>query len=107
MSLDHALVSHSGTQFTGVTDIALAAIGRQRRVTLAVNSFLVLPQILNASDLMAVVPERLANLAVGLTRMAPPLAIAGFSNTLVWHERSHRDPGHRWLRALLLDTLSN
>lgn len=103
-TLDHALVSHSGTQFHGVTDDALAAIGRHRRVTLAVNSFLVLPEILRSSDLIAVVPQRLAQYTTGLVQLAPPVAIAGFSKVLAWHERSHRDPGHRWLRALLFNT---
>lgn len=104
-ALDHALVSHSGKVFSGVTDDALAAMGRQRRVTLAVNSFLVLPDILLSSDLVAVVPRRLAGSAKGLKAVPPPVAVAGFSKTLVWHERSHRDPGHRWLRALLFRTL--
>ncbi|PRD16872.1 LysR family transcriptional regulator [Pantoea coffeiphila] len=104
-ALDHALVSHSGREFRGVTDQALASLGRQRRVTLAVNSFLVLPQILRNSDLIAVVPRRLAESADGLMQVAPPVPVKGFSKTLVWHERSHRDPGHRWLRALLFTTL--
>lgn len=103
-ALDHALVSHSGTEFFGVTDEALAAIGRQRRVMLAVNSFLVLPEILRNSDMIAVVPQRLAKQDDGLIQLAPPLAIKGFSKTMVWHERSHRDPAHRWLRSLLLTT---
>lgn len=106
-ALDHALVSHSGTRFRGVTDDALAALGRQRRVTLAVNSFLVLPEILRSSDLVAVVPQRLAQHTHGLIQLTPPLAITGFSKTLTWHERSHRDPGHRWLRALLFNTLTH
>lgn len=106
-ALDHALVSHSGTQFRGVTDEALAAVGRQRRVTLAVSSFLVLPEILRSSDLIAVVPQRLAASAPDLVQMVPPVTLSGFSKTVAWHERSHRDAGHRWLRALLFATLSS
>ncbi|MBP2156549.1 LysR family transcriptional regulator [Erwinia rhapontici] len=106
-ALDHALVSHSGTQFRGVTDEALATLGRERRVTLAVNSFLVLPEILRSSDLIAVVPQRLALHTHGLIQLAPPLTIVGFSKSVVWHERSHRDPGHRWLRTLLLKMLTH
>ncbi|MFK3798929.1 hypothetical protein [Pseudomonas sp. NPDC088444] len=34
----------------------------------------------------------------------PPLAIPGFSKTLAWHERTHRDAGHQWLRSVVLDT---
>lgn len=42
---NHALVSWPGRNFHGVSDQALAAIGRARRVTLSVCSFLVLPEI--------------------------------------------------------------
>lgn len=103
-ALDHALVSYTGGKFAGVTDQALAAMGRQRRVTLSVNSFLMLPEVLRSSDLIAVTPRRLATDACGLVIRIPPLDIKGFTKTVAWHERSHRDPGHRWLRALLFNS---
>lgn len=103
-SLDHALVSWSGGLFTGVTDAALARLGRQRRVALSVASFLVLPEILRASDLLAVVPRRLIRDGEGLTLLAPPLEIPGFTKVAAWHERTDRDPAHRWVRELLFET---
>jgi DNA-binding transcriptional LysR family regulator len=103
-ALDHALVSSSGGAFQGVTDQALARIGRSRRVTVSVSSFLVLPEILMASDLIAVVPRRLATKSNGLIMLEPPVDIPGFSKTVAWHERTHHDPGHKWLRSLLFDT---
>ncbi|TFY85355.1 LysR family transcriptional regulator [Pseudomonas nabeulensis] len=102
-ALDHVLVSSSGGAFAGVTDQALARVGRSRRVMLSVTSFLVLPEILRSSDLIAVVPRRLASHAQGLVVLEPPLEIPGFCKTLAWHERTHHDPGHRWLRTLLID----
>lgn len=102
---DHALVSYVGGNFQGVTDDALAALGRSRRVTLSVCSFLVLPEILRVSDLISVVPQRLAMNLAGLAVLPPPLKIAGFSKIMVWHERTHRDAGHRWLRELLRSTM--
>lgn len=103
-ALDHALVSYGGGQFAGVTDTALAALGRQRRVQLSLTSFLVLPEILRHSDLIAVVPQRLVGHAEGLAVLEPPLPIPGFTKTAAWHERSHRAPAHRWLRQLLFTT---
>lgn len=102
---DHALVSYDGGQFSGVTDTALAAIGRQRRVTLSVCSFLVLPEILRVSDLISVVPSRLARHATGMKTMSPPLPIPGFTKSVAWHERTHRDPAHLWLRERLFNTV--
>lgn len=102
---DHALVSYLGGNFSGVTDEALASLGRTRRVTLSVCSFLVLPEILRVSDLISVVPKRLTHDLPGLTVLPPPLDIQGFSKIVVWHERTHRDAGHRWLRDLLFSTV--
>jgi DNA-binding transcriptional LysR family regulator len=103
-ALDHALVSYTGGGFRGVTDEALERHGKHRRVTLSVKSFLVLPEILRASDLVAVVPRRLLNGIHGLVLLDPPVEIPGFTKVAVWHERTHRDPGHRWLRELLYKT---
>ncbi|MEM5338213.1 LysR family transcriptional regulator [Paraburkholderia azotifigens] len=102
--LDHALVSYSGGSFRGVTDDALARLGRERRVTVSVTSFLVLPRILKSSDLIAVVPERLVARSQGLATLEPPLEIPGFTKTVAWHERTHRAPAHRWVRELLFRT---
>lgn len=103
-ALDHVLVSPAGGGFSGVTDSALASIGHARRVVTSVTSFLVLPEILLASDLVAVVPLRLALHQPGLALMDPPVAIPGFSKTLAWHERTHHDPAQRWVRELLVQT---
>jgi DNA-binding transcriptional LysR family regulator len=101
-ALDHVLVSPAGGSFEGVTDTALAKIGRARRVMLSVTSFLVLPEILSTGDQIAVVPRRLAIHQEGLAIMEPPVPIPGFSKTLAWHERTHHDVGQRWVRALVV-----
>lgn len=101
-ALDHALVSFTGGAFTGITDEALARVGRSRRVCLSVKNFLVLPDIIRDSDLVAVVPSRLVLGLPGLVCVGPPVDVPGFTKVLAWHERSHRDAGHRWLRELLV-----
>lgn len=103
-ALDHALVAYAGGGFRGVTDEALARLGRSRRVVLSVGSFLILDEILRASDLVAVVPRRLAAGVTGLAMMEPPVEVAGFSKVVAWHDRIHRDPAHIWLRDLLFET---
>lgn len=103
-ALDHALVSYAGERFWGVTDDALAKIGRERHVALSVTSFLVLAEILRTTDLISVVPRRLVADAPGLINFEPPIDIPGFTKLAVWHERTHRHPGHQWARALLFET---
>mgnify|MGYP003348518363 CR=1 FL=1 len=56
---DHALVSYDGDPFEGATDRALVGMGLQRRVVASVGSFLMLPELLRRTDLIAVAPERL------------------------------------------------
>ena len=101
----HVLVSPTLGRFVGPTDQALAAVGRTRRVVLSVPGFLILPELLQTGDLIAVVPERvLRGRLAGLRTFAPPLAIPGFSVVAMWHPRLHKDPAHRWLRELLAET---
>ena len=104
-ALDHALVSPAGGGFHGVTDDALEKLGRSRRVTVSVTSFLVLPEILMYSDMIAVVPRRLVEHNIGLSSLKPPIEIPGFTKILAWHERTQRDAGHRWVRSLIVETL--
>lgn len=100
-ALEHAIVSLDTGSFQGVTDDALTSIGRVRRVSLSVPSFLMLLEILRSSDLIAVLPQRLIQLGDGLCVIKPPLPIPGFRKVVAWHERTHHHPAHRWVRALL------
>ncbi len=100
-ALDHALVSLGGDDFSGVTDTALAAIGRSRRVQASLGSFQALADLLRTTDLVTVAPSRLFRHAPGIVAYPPPIDVPGFSKIAVWHERSHRDPTQGWLRALL------
>ena len=103
-ALEHVLVSYEGESFHGVTDDALEQTGRTRHVGLSVSSFLVLPEILGMSDMIAVVPQRMAENRHGMAICPPPLPIAGFTKSMAWHGRTHRHPAQVWLRGLLLET---
>lgn len=101
---DHALVSWSGSEFNGVTDTALQKLGYQRRVSLSVQSFLFLKEVLRTTHLITVVPARLIVPGQGITTREPPLAVPGFTKVAAWHERTHQDPAHQWLRELLFQS---
>ncbi|ORM72664.1 transcriptional regulator [Pantoea deleyi] len=101
---EHILVSTEG-RFAGVTDEVLAQRGRERRVGVSVNSFLVVPDILRVTEMMAVVPARLVPMDSNLAVIPLPVAIPGFTKSMAWHERTHRDPAHQWIRALCLETV--
>lgn len=96
--LEHAIVSPDGGGFHGITDEALARQGLSRRVVLSVPHFLFLLSVLSATDIVAMVPERLIRHTIGLRVVEPPVDVPGFEMVMLWHERSHRDPAHAWLR---------
>jgi DNA-binding transcriptional LysR family regulator len=103
--LEQAIVSPDGGGFSGPTDEALAARGLRRRVVLSVPHFLFLGAVLASTDLVAMLPERIARSQPGLRRVDAPLEVPGFEMTMLWPERLHRDPAHRWLRDFIGDAV--
>lgn len=99
----HLLVAPRGTPGSLVDD-ALAKLGKSRRIGLAVPHFLVVPYIIAQSDLVATLADRVASLfaqTLDLATMPPPLTIPKFRMAASWHERSHHDAPHKWLREQL------
>ncbi|MBC8071328.1 MAG: hypothetical protein IAG13_23585 [Deltaproteobacteria bacterium] len=99
-ALEHALISPLG-RAGGVVDTALAELGLTRRVRILTQHFLVAPFVVARTDLVLTMPERTAReLArhVGLEMITPPIELPTFQVVMLWHERSHDDPAHAWLR---------
>jgi DNA-binding transcriptional LysR family regulator len=101
---DHVVVSPTGGSFEGPTDQALARLNLRRKVRYSVSSFLLLPEILQTDDLVALVPSRLLRENdKRLVMLKPPVAVPGFDVIAVWHPRVDRDAAHRWLRGRLVE----
>jgi DNA-binding transcriptional LysR family regulator len=101
-ALDHIVVSKLGGGFTGPTDAALEAIGHRRTVALSTSGFLIVPEIVSQSDMIAVIPRRIADgWSDRLQVLEPPLHIPGFVITSIWHERTTNHPAQSWLRDRL------
>jgi DNA-binding transcriptional LysR family regulator len=96
--LEHVIVSPDGGGFSGATDKVLAQAGLERRVVLSVPHFLFVISALLQTDLVAMLPERLVRGNPALRVVAAPVDIPGYEMAMLWHERSHRDPAHQWLR---------
>jgi len=99
----HLLVSPFRGDALGPTDEALAAIGRRRSIGLVVPGFSVVGSLLERTDFIAVLPERL----IGMMRhelqaFETPIAVEGFWLDAVWPPRLHRSPLHRWLRTEII-----
>jgi DNA-binding transcriptional LysR family regulator len=103
-SYDHVVVSPTGGSFEGPTDQALARLKLRRKVRYSVPSFLLLPEILQTDDLVALVPSRLLRENdKRLVVRKPPIAVPCFDVIAVWHPRVDKDKAHRWLRSRLVE----
>jgi DNA-binding transcriptional LysR family regulator len=101
-SYDHVLVSPTGGSFEGPTDKALARIRRRRVVRYSVPTFLLVPELLQIDDMIALVPSRLLQgHGDRLTVLKSPVNVPGFDVIAVWHPRVAKDLAHRWLRRRL------
>ena len=93
------MVSPRGGFFRGPADDALQSQGLQRNVVVSAANFLVLLDIVATSDIVALVPARLVrHHTARLALRPPPLQVVGVALSLVWHDRVHHHPAHRWVR---------
>lgn len=96
----HALVTYRG-DLAGVVDEALARLGRSRRVVLGLTSFALLPGVLAGSEMLATVPDLVAETlaAQGGLRVDPtPFPPPASPIVLAWRGAVDADPAERWLR---------
>jgi DNA-binding transcriptional LysR family regulator len=102
---EHLVVVSAGTGH-GRVDELLQRSGIVRTVRLTVPHYVGVGHILQGSDLVATVPERLADELVepfGLAKLPHPARLPDVAINVFWHAREHRAPANRWLRGLLFD----
>lgn len=111
-ALGHVIVT-SPSRTAGLFQETLDAMGIERRVVLRTPHHLSLPNIIEATDLIATVPLAAGvRFAEGADVMLVPLPFPPHVFTVQqhWHRRFHHDPRHRWLReqvALLFNDASD
>jgi DNA-binding transcriptional LysR family regulator len=107
LSASHVRVAMSPTDKRFVDD-ALAARELRRNVVMTVPHWMLIPPLLLANDLVAVVSQRFAGRfrAAGIVSRALPFASPAFDWMLYWHRRDEQGSAHRWLRALLRDAFA-
>jgi DNA-binding transcriptional LysR family regulator len=106
VNLPHLLVSPRGIKAGGIVDDELAKLGKQRRIALSVPHFLIAPHVIASSDLILTMVARMARAYASLLPLrivTPPIKMPGFTLNQFWHERQHHDPGHTWLRGVLVE----
>jgi len=107
--LEHVLVAPGGRP-GGIVDRVLAERGLSRRVRFVVPSFAVPAALLEATDCIATLPERIARAAAArgpLVVLPTPLPIPRFRLASFWMERRRTDPLHRWFRRTLQEIVGD
>ncbi|HWE76090.1 MAG TPA: LysR family transcriptional regulator [Stellaceae bacterium] len=84
------------------------ALGRRavhRKVALAAPFYLTVPAVLSKTDLIAAMPDSVMTFAKAwnLKKVPLPFRVPSVSMGQFWHERSHHDAGHRWLRNIIAE----
>lgn len=106
---EHLVVVSAGTGH-GKVDELLKRSGVDRTVRLTVPHYVSVGHILQASDLVAAVPERLAERLVEpfeLVKVPHPAKLPEVPINVFWHAKYHRAPANRWLRAILFDLFAD
>lgn len=94
-----------GTAGASLVDRVLGARGARREVLAAVPGMLPALHLVARTDLVATVPEALARplaVGLGLVLREPPLVLPETVTVAWWAPRLHADPGHRWLRRVVV-----
>jgi DNA-binding transcriptional LysR family regulator len=111
MSLDTYLnARHVGIISPGLPDVEIDRLllpaGKSRRISIRVPHFLAAPALVPGTDLVVTVPSRVMaafprqpGVRVVKLEVEPPM----FRVHQYWHERSHHDAAHQWLRGLVAE----
>jgi DNA-binding transcriptional LysR family regulator len=102
---EHLVVISAGTGHGKVDELLLRS-GVERSVRLTVPHYVSVGHILRGSELVATVPERLADRLVepfGLVKVPHPAKLPDVAINVFWHAKYHRAPANRWLRGVVFE----
>ena len=103
-ALPHVLIAPRGTK-GGPIDVALAEHGLTRRVAITIPNFLLAPLVVESSDCVVTIAERIGRRFASTAKvrvLQPPVDLPSYAVAMIWHEKDHADPAHRWFRELVL-----
>jgi DNA-binding transcriptional LysR family regulator len=102
---EHLAIMSAGTGH-GKVDELIRRAGVERTVRLTIPHFVSVGHILQRSELIATVTERLAECLVepfALTYKPHPVDLPEIAINVFWHAKVHRSPLHQWLRTVVFE----
>jgi DNA-binding transcriptional LysR family regulator len=107
--LPHAAATF-GHSVLNSAERALEELGVRRNVQVTTVGWLSLPFVVAGTDLVAVVPERLARrvaVPAGVTVVEPPFGRVELIEAAWWHPLRSTDPANQWLRAVFIEAAAS
>jgi DNA-binding transcriptional LysR family regulator len=101
----HVQIRPGDMRYALLLERALSQHGLEAAVGAIVHDFILAPEIVASTDMIAVVPERMARRyqsSLGMQALALPVDVPPLNFSMIWHERTHREPLYQWLRELVL-----
>jgi DNA-binding transcriptional LysR family regulator len=91
-------------------DEIFVAMGLNRRVVATVPHYIALPALIRGTDLIGHTRMRLDNVLRSSSNLVvfpipAQIRVPELSFEEIWHARYEDDPGHRWLRDLIIDAV--
>jgi DNA-binding transcriptional LysR family regulator len=99
-------VNPKDVQRLGWVDEALDRIGQKRKISVFTRHYQVAMLLARQHDLVATLPSRAARIAAhdpSVILKAPPFPIPPFELKMAWSPLLHHNPGHQWLRQLIVE----
>jgi LysR family transcriptional regulator, nod-box dependent transcriptional activator len=104
LELPHLVYGIGIDRQLNLADQHLVRLGVKRRIDVTVESFLLVPFLLQGTQLVSLVLERAAKRLAQTTNiktLEPPFELPDIHERMYWHPRHTTDTGHRWLRERL------
>jgi DNA-binding transcriptional LysR family regulator len=105
----HIVVTTSATGHS-IVEQEFAKRRIKRDIVLRVPSFLGVARIVASTELLAIVPRRLAEVLADqdeVNVLASPITLPTYTVKLHWHARFHADEGNVWIRQLIARLLNS
>ena len=102
---EHLVIVSAGTGH-GQVDELIRRAGVERSVRLTIPHFVSVGHLLQRTDMVATVTERLAQSLVEpfeLSYRPHPVDLPEIAINVFWHAKVHRSPAHQWLRGVVFD----
>ncbi|MCL1138115.1 LysR substrate-binding domain-containing protein [Shewanella pneumatophori] len=109
LDMSHVQVRCEGNDWWAL-DYHLAELGHHRQLSTIVPDFYGAASVCAHSDLIFTLPSSFAKHAqklYPLVELTLPFEFIPLAYVLLWHERNSDDPGHRWVKEIICESVAN